>query len=79
MGEHEVPVVLPAPCPSCEGPGYLEFVDVANGVMFEACRRCGIRWEARFGTVAATQAAVRSIGVRSTHTGLAARLAAAGY
>jgi hypothetical protein len=68
-------VGLPEPCPMCKGPGYLEFVDVVHNSKFEACRRCGHRWETCFGTED-VEAATRTLGTRSTHSSLSERLAA---
>lgn len=35
---------LPAPCPTCEGPGFLDLIDIRNHRQHEHCVRCGISW-----------------------------------
>lgn len=35
---------VPAPCPDCGGPGYLERIDLASNRQLELCRPCGTRW-----------------------------------
>lgn len=35
---------LPAPCPDCNGPGYLEKIDLSSRRQHERCRVCGNRW-----------------------------------
>ena len=65
---------LPKPCPLCNGPGYLEVVDVVHAVKHEACRRCGHRWDTHFGTPQAAVAS-RPLGSNSTRTNLSERIA----
>ena len=36
---------LPTPCPECGDYGYLDRVDVINGVMFQHCPTCWAKWE----------------------------------
>jgi hypothetical protein len=35
----------PTPCPECEGPGYLDGIDVNRGVMYQHCPSCWTKWE----------------------------------
>lgn len=39
---------LPAPCPDCDSPGYLEHIDLAARRQHERCRFCGCRWSRPF-------------------------------
>lgn len=66
---------LPQPCPVCDGPGYLEFLDVTHAVKHEACRRCGYRWVKHYGTPEAAAATARTFGSLSTRTNLSERIA----
>ena len=36
---------FPTPCPACEGPGYLDGIDVNEGVMYQHCPSCWTKWE----------------------------------
>jgi hypothetical protein len=38
-------VVLPNVCPECEGPGYLEHINLVRETKTQACRDCGLIWE----------------------------------
>lgn len=35
----------PAPCPSCNGRGYLDHIDPYREVMFQHCTECGTKYE----------------------------------
>jgi hypothetical protein len=35
---------LPAPCPDCGGPGFLDHIDLSTRRQHESCRACGTRW-----------------------------------
>jgi hypothetical protein len=35
---------LPAPCPACDGRGFLDQIDLARRVQHEHCTACGARW-----------------------------------
>jgi hypothetical protein len=35
---------MPAPCPSCGGPGYLDSIDLNERVMYQHCPSCFDRW-----------------------------------
>lgn len=35
---------FPTPCPSCGGRGYLDGIDVTQGVMYEHCPSCWTKW-----------------------------------
>jgi hypothetical protein len=34
----------PEPCPTCGGPGYLDYVDLARGIQRQRCHPCGQHW-----------------------------------
>jgi hypothetical protein len=38
-------VVLPNVCPDCEGPGYLEYINLVRETKTQTCRNCELRWE----------------------------------
>jgi hypothetical protein len=35
---------LPAPCPTCDGPGFLDLIDIRHRRQHEHCVRCGVSW-----------------------------------
>ena len=37
--------VLPNACPQCEGPGYLEYINLVRETKTQTCRECDFRWE----------------------------------
>ena len=37
--------VLPNVCPLCEGPGYLEHINLVRETKTQTCRDCGFLWE----------------------------------
>ena len=41
----ESSVVLPGLCPACEGPGYLEHINLVNDTKTQTCRACHLIWE----------------------------------
>jgi hypothetical protein len=41
----EQTVVLPNVCPQCEGPGYLEHINLVRETKTQACLDCGLLWE----------------------------------
>lgn len=36
---------FPTPCPECAFPGYLDSIDVTEGIMFQHCPSCWTKWE----------------------------------
>jgi hypothetical protein len=38
-------VVLPNVCPECEGPGYLEYINLVRQTKTQTCRNCDFHWE----------------------------------
>lgn len=42
--EHQM-VVLPNVCPVCEGPGYLEHINLVRETKTQTCRSCNVLWE----------------------------------
>ncbi len=36
---------LPTRCPHCATPGYLDRIDLVDGVMFQHCPACSHRWQ----------------------------------
>ena len=38
-------VVLPNVCPVCEGPGYLEYINLVRETKTQTCRSCNVLWE----------------------------------
>jgi hypothetical protein len=43
----EQPVVLPSSCPNCDGPGYLESINLVRETKTLSCRGCGHYWESQ--------------------------------
>jgi hypothetical protein len=43
------PAILPNVCPECEGPGYLDYINLARETKVQSCRDCGFRWESAIG------------------------------
>jgi NMD protein affecting ribosome stability and mRNA decay len=41
----EQTAVLPNVCPECEGPGYLEYINLPRETKTQICRDCNLRWE----------------------------------
>jgi hypothetical protein len=35
----------PTPCPECNGPGYLDSIDISRRVMYQHCPSCFTRYE----------------------------------
>jgi hypothetical protein len=35
---------MPAPCPACDGPGFLDLIDVRRRRQHERCTACGTSW-----------------------------------
>jgi hypothetical protein len=35
----------PTPCPECNGPGYLDSIDISRRVMYQHCPSCFHRYE----------------------------------
>ena len=35
---------LPAPCPACDAPGYLDHIDMVGRVMYQHCPSCFEKW-----------------------------------
>ena len=38
---------FPGRCPACDGPGYLDRIDMVNLVMYQHCPSCGEQWSER--------------------------------
>lgn len=36
---------LPTRCPHCATPGYLDRIDLVDGVMYQHCPSCSYRWQ----------------------------------
>jgi small neutral amino acid transporter SnatA (MarC family) len=41
----EQPAVLPAACPMCDGPGYLDSINLVHDFKTQTCQSCGHRWD----------------------------------
>ena len=37
--------ILPNVCPECEGPGYLDYINLVRETKTQICQSCGLRWE----------------------------------
>ncbi len=35
---------FPTPCPECAEPGYLDSIDINEGVMYQHCPSCWAKW-----------------------------------
>lgn len=44
----EITPGVPGRCPSCDGFGYIEQIDLVNFWQSQHCRECGHRWEYQF-------------------------------
>jgi hypothetical protein len=42
--EHQT-VVLPNVCPVCDGPGYLEHINLVRETKTQSCQSCSVLWE----------------------------------
>lgn len=40
--------ILPGPCPSCGGPGFLDHIDLVAQRQVQHCKACGTEWETSF-------------------------------
>ena len=38
---------MPGRCPACDGPGYLDRIDMIDLVAYQHCPSCGEQWEER--------------------------------
>ena len=38
-------VILPNVCPQCDGPGYLDHINLVRETKTQTCQQCQLRWE----------------------------------